>query len=36
MSYVDDAFKKLKSNLEITQTESQLAQTRHRLVRRPH
>ncbi len=33
MSYVDDAFKKLKSNLEITQTESQLAQTRHRLVR---
>ena len=33
MSYVDDAFKKLKSNLEITQTESQLAQTRHQLVR---
>ncbi len=33
MSYVDDAFKKLKSNLEITQTESRLAQTRHQLVR---
>ena len=33
MSYVDDAFDKLKSNLEITQTESQLAQTRHQLVR---
>ena len=33
MSYVDDAFKKLKLNLEITQTESQLAQTRHQLVR---
>ena len=33
MSYIDDAFKKLKSNLEITQTESQLAQTRHQLVR---
>ena len=33
MSYVDDAFDKLKSNLEITQTESRLAQTRHQLVR---
>ena len=33
MSYVDDAFGKLKSNLEITQTEGQLAQTRHQLVR---
>lgn len=33
MGYVDDAFKNLKSNLEITQTESQLAQTRHQLVR---
>ena len=34
MSYVDDAFKNLKSNLQITPTESQLAQTRHRLVRK--
>ena len=33
MSYVDDAFDKLKSNLEITPTESKLAQTRHQLVR---
>ena len=33
MSYIDDAFGKLKSNLEITQTESRLAQTRHQLVR---
>ena len=33
MSYVDDAFDKMKSNLEITQTESKLAQTRHQLVR---
>ena len=33
MSYIDDAFDKLKSNLEITQTESNLAQTRHQLVR---
>ena len=33
MSYIDDAFDKLKSNLEITQTESQIAQTRHQLVR---
>ena len=33
MSYVDDAFGKLKSNLEITSTESKLAQKRHQLVR---
>lgn len=33
MSYVDDAFEKLKSNLEITKTESRQAQTRHQLVR---
>lgn len=33
MSYVDDAFDKLKSNLEITKTESEQAQTRHRLIR---
>ena len=33
MSYVDDAFDKLKSNLEITNTESEQAQTRHRLIR---
>jgi hypothetical protein len=33
MSYVDDAFDKLKSNLEITQTEQDLASTRHTLVR---
>ena len=33
MSYIDDAFDKLKSNLEITQTESLLAQKRHQLVR---
>ena len=33
MSYIDDAFDKLKSNLEITQTESNLAQTCHQLVR---
>lgn len=33
MSYIDDAFDKLKSNLEITKTESKLAQTRHQLVR---
>lgn len=33
MSYIDDAFDKLKSNLEITQTESNLAQRRHQLVR---
>ena len=33
MSYIDEAFDKLKTNLEITQTESKLAQRRHRLVR---
>ena len=33
MSYIDDAFDRLKSNLEITKTESELAQTRHQLVR---
>jgi Second Messenger Oligonucleotide or Dinucleotide Synthetase domain len=33
MSYVDDAFESLKSNLEITETESQLAQSRHQLIR---
>ena len=33
MSYIDDAFDKLKSNLEITQTEQDLAITRHNLVR---
>jgi len=33
MSYVDDAFDKLKSNLEITQTETDLAVTRHNLIR---
>ena len=33
MSYVDDAFGRLKSNLEITTTESKIAQTRHQLVR---
>lgn len=33
MSYVDDAFDRLKSNLEITKTESTLAQTRHQLLR---
>ena len=33
MSYIDDAFDKLKSNLEITKTESELAQRRHQLVR---
>ena len=33
MSYIDDAFAKLKSNLEITQTESEQAQTRHELIR---
>ena len=33
MSYIDDAFAKLKSNLEITQTESEQAQTRHQLIR---
>jgi|SRR6185312_5956816 len=33
MSYIDDAFDKLKSNLEITQTEANLARTRHTLIR---
>ena len=33
MSYIDDAFDNLKSNLEITGTESRLAQTRHQLIR---
>ena len=33
MSYVDDAFDNLKSNLEITKTEREQAQTRHRLIR---
>src|SRR5258708_12941075 len=33
MSYIDDAFDKLKSNLEITETERNLAVTRHNLVR---
>src|SRR6266550_4531489 len=33
MSYIDDAFEKLKSNLEITQTEEDLAVTRHNLIR---
>src|SRR5580698_2512623 len=33
MSYIDDAFEKLKSNLEITATESELAKTRHNLIR---
>lgn len=33
MSYIDEAFKNLKSNLEITPTERRLAKTRHRLVR---
>ena len=33
MSYINDAFDRLKSNLEITNTESNLAQTRHKLVR---
>ena len=33
MSYIDEAFDNLKSNLEITQTEKDLAVTRHNLVR---
>lgn len=33
MGYIDEAFDKLKSNLEITDTESRIAQTRHTLVR---
>jgi hypothetical protein len=34
MSYVDDAFAKLKSKLEITDTEAQLASTRQKLIRK--
>lgn len=33
MSYIDDAFEKLKSNLEITDAEAELAQSRHNLIR---
>ena len=33
MGYIDNAFENLKSNLEITRTESRLAQTRHKLIR---
>ena len=33
MGYIDDAFGRLKSNLEITNTESTLAQKRHQLIR---
>jgi hypothetical protein len=33
MSYIDDAFDGLKSNLEITPTEEDLAVTRHNLIR---
>jgi hypothetical protein len=33
MTYVDDAFDQLKSNLEITESESELAKSRHQLVR---
>ena len=33
MGYIDDAFDNLKSNLEITKTESTLAQKRHQLIR---
>jgi hypothetical protein len=33
MTYVDDAFAKLRSNLEISQTESDLAQRRHKEIR---
>ena len=33
MGYLDDAFDNLKSNLEITKTESRIAQTRHQLIR---
>ncbi len=33
MSYIDKAFDKLKSNLEITKTEKDLAKTRHILIR---
>lgn len=33
MGYIDDAFDKLKSNLEISESESNLVQTRHQLIR---
>ena len=33
MGYIDDAFDKLKSNLEISDVESELAQSRHQLIR---
>lgn len=33
MGYLNDAFQNLKSNLEITKTESGIAQTRHKLIR---
>ncbi len=33
MTYVDDAFAGLRSNLEITETEEELASTRQRLIR---
>ena len=33
MSYIDDAFDNLKSNLEITETESKQAQSRHERIR---
>jgi hypothetical protein len=33
MTYIDDAFDQLKSNLEITDSESELAKSRHQLIR---
>src|SRR5690606_23545707 len=33
MAYVDEAFRKLRSQLEITATESELAQRRHKEIR---
>ena len=33
MGYIDDAFDKLKSNLEISDAESELVQNRHQLIR---
>ncbi len=33
MGYIDEAFEKLKSNLEITEAESELTQSRHQLIR---
>ena len=33
MGYIDDAFDNLRSSLEITDTESKIAQTRHKLIR---